>query len=99
MTMPKTISSRRAARRRKVKQPIHEFTLIFSGIDEITAELSDAIFEAGCDDALFGMQNGEVFLDFHREAPSFRVALMSAIANVERADIGLELIRVEPIDD
>lgn len=90
--MPKVISPR--ARRAAVA--IYTFDLIFSGPDELTEELEIAIFEAGCDDAVLGIRNGEVLLGFHREAPSFRIALTSAIADVERAGVGLELVRVEP---
>ena len=75
---------------------VHQFSLIFSGPTELTQELEDSLYEAGCSDALLGIQDGHVFLDFHREAPSFRIALMSAIADVECAGVGLELIRVEP---
>ncbi|HEX8201340.1 MAG TPA: hypothetical protein VF590_12700 [Isosphaeraceae bacterium] len=90
--MPKTSK----ARVRQALRTVHCFSLIFSGPTELTQELEDPLYEAGCSDALLGIQNGEVFLDFHREAPSFRIALMSAIADVERAGVGLELIRVEP---
>ncbi|CAN5605728.1 hypothetical protein BH23PLA1_BH23PLA1_42340 [soil metagenome] len=75
--------------------PVYEFSLIFSGPSELTEEMENSIYEAGCSDTLLGIQNGEIFLDFHREAPSFQVALISAIMDVERAGIGLELIRVE----
>lgn len=55
------------------------------------------MFEAGCDDALLGMRAGEVTLGFAREAPSFREALLSAIADVEKAALPIRLVRVEPI--
>jgi hypothetical protein len=88
--------TRRPARGRSAL-PTHSFTLYFSGGgEELSEEALDALYEAGCGDALVGMCNGEVFIDFDREAPSFRIALTSAIANVERAGVGLELIRVEP---
>ena len=79
--MPKTSKARPS----RTCQAVHCFSLIFSGPTELTQELEDPLYEAGCSDALLGIQNDEVFLDFHREAPSFRIALMSAIADVERA--------------
>lgn len=74
----------------------YSFRLVLTGASELTQELEDALFEAGCDDALLGLCDGVLFLIFDREAPSFRIALTSAIADVERTGVGLELIRVEP---
>lgn len=47
-----------------------EFTLILSGIDELTDEILDRLYKAGCDDALLGVRDGIVFADFAREAQS-----------------------------
>jgi hypothetical protein len=74
----------------------YPFTLILSRVREITAGVEDALFEAGCDDALLGERDGVVFLDFKREAPSVREAVLSAIADVEKAGIGAQVARVEP---
>ncbi|HWE39246.1 MAG TPA: hypothetical protein VG406_22040 [Isosphaeraceae bacterium] len=70
------------------------FRLVLAGPSELTDELEMAVLDAGCDDALLGVVDGEPFLIFHREAPTFRDALLSAVDATERA--GLELIRVEP---
>jgi hypothetical protein len=70
------------------------FTLILSGVSEVTTELEEALFEAGCDDALLGSRDGVVFLDFDREARSFQEAVLSAIANAERAGVSVQ--RIEP---
>ncbi len=75
----------------------HNFTLVYCGVDDLTQDLWDPLFEAGCDDALLGMRAGEVTLGFAREAPSFREALLSAIADVEKAALPIRLVRVEPI--
>jgi hypothetical protein len=72
----------------------HTFTLILSGVSEVTAELEDALFEAGCDDALLGSRDGVVFLDFSREASSFQEGVLSAIADVQ--SIGASIQRIEP---
>jgi hypothetical protein len=72
------------------------FTLVLSGLRDVTDQVTDALFEAGCDDALVGSQHGNVFLDFDREASSFREAVLSAIAAVEGAGIGAQVVRVEP---
>jgi predicted DNA-binding transcriptional regulator AlpA len=77
-------------------QSTHDFTLILAGVSESTEEMANALFEAGCDDALFGSRDGIVFLDFGREAVSFREAVLSAIRDVRTA--GYEVARVEPDD-
>src|SRR4051812_7500544 len=67
----------KAKSKTRTKQDVHSFTLIYEGVDDLTDVFCNAISEAGCDDALLGMRNGLVFLDFGREAPSFREALLS----------------------
>ncbi|MCE2484194.1 MAG: hypothetical protein J4F42_01675 [Desulfurellaceae bacterium] len=71
----------------------YEFSLILSGPLELTEDLADSLFEAGCDDATPGTCNGVFSIDFHREADSLEAAIRSAIANVESA--GYRVTRVE----
>ncbi len=74
----------------------YDFTLILSGVDDITEDVCNALYESGCDDATPGMREGVVFLDFTREAESFEEALTSAIRDVEKAGVGARVTRVEP---
>jgi hypothetical protein len=76
----------------------YDFTLILSGVPELTDDVCDALFEAGCDDAVLGQREGVAFLDFGREADSARAAILSAIDAVEGAGIGARVVRVEPDD-
>lgn len=71
------------------------FTLVYCGPTELTQELEDAIFEAGCNDALLGIIDGQMILDFNRKAPSLREALPSAIDDVERTGLPIRLIGFE----
>ncbi len=68
----------------------YSFTLILSGVEDITPELENGIYGGGCDDALLGMTEGAIFLDFDREAGSLMEAITSAIKQVENAP-GLRL--------
>jgi hypothetical protein len=70
----------------------YAFTLEVSGIDTAQDNYEDALYEAGCDDALVAVVNGTLFLDFHRDALSFEDAVKSASRNVELA--GGKVIRV-----
>jgi hypothetical protein len=75
------------------KTKTYSFTLILAGVTEITVEMADALFEAGCDDATPGSCEGIVSVDFDREADSLGDAIGSAVKNVERA--GYAVARVE----
>jgi hypothetical protein len=74
------------------------FTLVLSGIRELTSGVEDALHEAGCDDALPGIRNGVPFLDFDREAESFQEAVLDAVSDVARSVGGARVVRVEPDD-
>ena len=72
---------------------VFQFTLIVAGPDLQSDAVSDALFRAGCDDALIGRTDGTQYLDFDREAPDPETAILSAIAQVERLP-GVEVIRL-----
>ena len=71
----------------------YEFTLVLAQPDELTEELAEALFIAGCDDGSPGSCNGVVSIDFHREADSLENAIRSAIAQVNQ--VGCVAARVE----
>jgi hypothetical protein len=73
----------------------YRFTLILSGGDGLTEEVQDALFVAGCDDALLGERGGGLYLDFDRSAASLTEAVLSAVRDVEGAGVGLSVSRVE----
>ena len=72
-----------------------EFTIVASCPDGVK-ELSEKLFEAGCDDATIALQKGVAILDFDREAKNFSHALLSALDNVTAAGAGV--LHVEPDD-
>ena len=74
----------------------YTFTLVLSGFIELSEDVEDRLFESGCDDALLSFRDGVPYLDFDREEESLREAILSAIHDVEGADIGARVIRVEP---
>jgi len=71
------------------------FTLVLSKptVDEETA--ADRLYGGGCKDATFSVSNCVYRLDFDREAPTMGDAVASAKADVERANIGSVVERVE----
>lgn len=76
------------------------FRLIIVGIELTDVEL-DALFEAGCDDATFGIeQDGVVVADFDRAADTPEDAVVSAIVDIEAtAALGARVVRVAVEDD
>jgi len=73
----------------------HCFTLILAGVPEITPALADALFIATHGDIEFNMQDGVAFLEFERKAISLRKAILAAIREVEEAELGIRVVRVE----
>jgi hypothetical protein len=63
----------------------YSFTLRVADIDTSNERFEDALYEAGCKDALVAIVGGTVYLDFDREAPSFEEAVTSATMNVAQA--------------
>jgi hypothetical protein len=76
-------------------KPEHDFVLLLAGVTELTSELQDRLFEAGCDDATISERSGRIFLTFTREAPTLRDAILSAIADIEKANAGAQVLRVD----
>lgn len=74
---------------------LYHFSLVLSGVSSATESLEDALFEAGCDDALVCFYNHSVYLEFDRRAESLREAIASAISDVENSRLP---VRVESVD-
>ncbi|MDA1053279.1 MAG: hypothetical protein O3C40_22740 [Planctomycetota bacterium] len=73
----------------------YEFSLILKGSLELTEEIADQLFEAGCDDGTPGTCNSVFSIDFHREAASLEAAITSAIQNVRKAGYDVERVQIE----
>jgi hypothetical protein len=78
---------------------LHTFTLKYQ-IAERGKDLDaliEQLGEAGCDDALLGInQPGRLALRFEREASSGQQAIRGALADVKRACPGAKLIEAAP---
>jgi len=71
----------------------YDFTVVLKDSPELTDELADKLFAAGCDDGTPGMCSGSTVIDFHRAAASLEDAIRTAIADVSSA--GCVAARVE----
>ena len=72
----------------------YDFTVVLKDAPEITEELADRLFSAGCDDATPGMCCGVTVVDFHREALSLEEAIRSAVAHVSAAGCVAERVEI-----
>jgi hypothetical protein len=71
---------------------------MLADIDEMTEELADALFAAGCDDGSPWSSEGIAAVAFDREAESFEHAVRSAIADVQKAGCHVAFVKIEPED-
>lgn len=76
-------------------QQEYDFALIVDGVEALTTEVENALFEAGCDDATLSIQYGRLYMEFSREAESFEQAIFSAIQDVRKADLNAQVLRVD----
>jgi hypothetical protein len=73
----------------------HTFTLILSGVTEITPELAHALYAATDGDIEFSLCDALALLEFERQATSLRKAIRDAIRQVEGADVGVRVVRID----
>ena len=73
----------------------YEFHVILKESTEITEELADELFEAGCDDGTPGTLCGVPYVSFHREAESLESAIRSAVADIQKAGCVVERVQIE----
>lgn len=62
--------------------------------DEQLFELSDLLYEAGCDDGTVAVMNGTLYVSFDRESDSYEDAVISALNDVEKID-SLRVVSVD----
>jgi hypothetical protein len=73
----------------------YEFRLIFSNTVEMTDDVVNRLFEAGCDDGSPGTFCGVPYIDFHREADCLESAIRSAVADVQKAGCTVQKVEIE----
>ncbi|MCX7424267.1 MAG: hypothetical protein NTW96_01305 [Planctomycetia bacterium] len=73
----------------------YEFSLVLKEGTEITEELADKLFDAGCDDGTPGTFCGVPYISFHREAESLEAAIRSAAADVQKTGCVVQRVQIE----
>ncbi len=73
----------------------YAFDVILAAGTDITEELADAFFDAGCDDGTPGQRCGVPVITFSREADCLESAIRSAVADVQKAGCIVERVQIE----
>ena len=73
----------------------YEFSVILPIGVEMTEELCDRLFEAGCDDGSPGTGCGVPYIDFSREADCLESAIRSAVADVQKTGCAVVRVQIE----
>jgi hypothetical protein len=73
----------------------YEFTLVLHGAPELTEDVADRLYEAGCDDGTPGTCDGVFSIDFSRRGSSLQGAIASAIRDVRAAGFSVERIMID----
>jgi hypothetical protein len=76
----------------------YTFTAVLAKGTELTDELVEALYEAGCDDSLPGASEGIASVIFAREAESLEHAIRSALADVQKTGCRVSRVEMEPED-
>ena len=63
----------------------YEFSVVASGLDPQADDFERRFYEGRCDDATVSFQNGQIILDFEREANSITEAIVTAVRDVIEA--------------
>ncbi len=74
---------------------IWRFTLFLRDVEEVTVELSDRLFEAGCDDGSPSSSHGVSKIGFNWESATLEEAIRSAVSDVRRAGVDDDHVEIE----
>ena len=76
----------------------YRFTIFLRGIDVMTDDIAETLYEAGCDDSSPGSGCGEAYVAFDREAKSLESAVASAANDVRTAGFHIAEVRIDESD-
>ena len=74
------------------------FTLHLKGVDEMTIDLSNRLYESGCADSNPSSSRGRAKVSFDREAATLNDAIRSAVHDVRKAGVDVDHVEIESED-
>jgi hypothetical protein len=75
--------------------PKFSFSLVLSGVPNLTPRLANALFEATDGDIELNMRDGVAFAEFERNAPTLQQAIATAIQEIQSSKADVGVLRVE----
>jgi hypothetical protein len=72
-----------------------DFVVVLAPGTEMTEDLANRLFEAGCDDGSPGVSCGITNIGFSREAESLEAAIRSAVADVQKTGCTVQRVEIE----
>lgn len=76
----------------------YRFTAILKGISCLEDEISERLYEAGCDDSSPFSGGGITGAAFDRDADSLEAAIASAVADIRKAGYEIERVQIDDVD-
>jgi hypothetical protein len=73
----------------------YAFDVVLNDVSELSDDLADGLFAAGCDDGTPAACAGAVWVHFDREATSLEEAIVSAGAHVQAAGFSVSKIELD----
>lgn len=73
----------------------HDFALVVEGVSELTQQVTDSLFEAGCDDATLSIQYGMLYMEFSRSAKYLKDAIISAVRDVINSGLPVRVVQAD----
>ena len=72
-----------------------DFTVVPVPETDVSEDLAETLYEAGCDDCTPIVSNGTPLICFHREAANMHEAIRSAVADIQRAGCKVSRVLIE----
>ena len=72
-----------------------DFTVVPAPETDMSEDLAEALFDAGCDDCTPIVSNGIPLICFHREAANMHEAIRSAVADVQSTGCKVSRVLIE----
>ena len=74
---------------------MYEFDVVLKDVPELTDDLADRLFAAGCDDGTPAGCEGLAWVHFDRQAASLEQAISSAVGQVQAAGFLVSKVELE----
>jgi hypothetical protein len=73
----------------------YEFNVILKDVSEVTDDLAETLFAAGCEDGTPASCDGVAWVHFDRESASLEEAIHSAVGQVKAAGLVVSKFEIE----